>query len=1192
MHLTENQYRAIYEHDKNLIVVAGAGSGKTRVLVERYLALLDAHPDWPLNALVAITFTRKAAQEMRDRVRQALEARYREATDDDARQRWSERLGSMDSARIDTIHGLCVTILRANAAEAGIDPDFAVLDETEAQILLEDTLDAALQALIETENPLLELFRLYDAAALRSALEALISEEIAPLPADLFAFWVEDWQRHTREQINRLRRDAAFLQGVSWQPGGGWPPQDTEDKLMLLWRDCHAQLETLLNGDHEADLQPCLEALSWLNVLKVGNVGSGQYWGGKDGAQEARNVLMSIRTLAQAAVKEIGEPPGELEAQAARLLPLWHGLLGRMQAAYRRAKREQGVLDFDDLETLTCDLLTTHESVRARYQNAEFRHVLVDEFQDTNRVQWEIVRALANPVQAGSLFVVGDQKQSIYGFRGADVSVFGEVRRVLTGAHGDAEVALARSFRSHHPLVDCLNAIFGQVLRRDVDSMAYEYEVDLGEPMDAHRADPPANLPALELLLVARPYVSEKNPQPPDAEAVQSISSEDARRLEAYEIAHRLREMVDAGTLIFDRETDQTRPLDYGDVALLFQSMSNIMLYEEVFKAAGLPFVTIAGRGYYGRPEVWDLLNLLSALYNPADDLALASALRSPLFGLSDDALLALRITRDAAGERLPLWVALGQPERLPPDEIALVAFARDCLNHLRSLAGRVTISELLRAALERTGYLATLAGLPDGRRQRGNIEKLLDMAESSGKVTLGAFSQYLMDLSAREVREGEALLEAHGAVSLITAHNSKGLEFPVVVLMDCSWERNRRGDKLLLRGGDGLLACKVYNPETEKFDTTYSYRKAERLQSLREAAERKRLLYVAATRAQDYLLVSGQIEQTANGYKIKGWLEVLCEALSLQSRLDGEDDSLLDYPWGQMRLRIARDMPPPERFLPHEQDDILWDSAPVQAGQPLPGAAVMPPLLAAVQTDRRAIARHLSVTQIADLGSARFHGFYRQRFRQSLLNDAPARLEPVFRTHKHERLIGEIVHEALRWWEFPEDNPNLQNLLRSYAWELGIVDGMHQAQATIEAYLMLVDFQQTDVYRMVNSAQQVYRELPFIFETDQRIIHGVIDLLLLTAEGRWAVIDFKTSDVGQRPSLAALQRHARRYHLQVGAYASAAQRQLRETLKVDSVDIGVYIHYIRYRQTVQIASQTWQAALANLEGFIGNVMD
>ena len=200
--------------------------------------------------------------------------------------------------------------------------------------------------------------------------------------------------------------------------------------------------------------------------------------------------------------------------------------------------------------------------------------------------------------------------------------------------------------------------------------------------------------------------------------------------------------------------------------------------------------MTIAGKGYYDRQEVWDLLNLLRALYNPADDLSLAAALRSPLFSLSDDALLALRLLTDEHGESLRCGTRSITPDRVPPTNADWsISPATRCTTCARS-AGRVTIAELLRAALERTGYLAVLTGLPDGERRRGNVEKLIEKAETSGRLTLSAFTQYLKDMSESEAREGEAVLESEGAVQLMTVHKSKGLEFPLVVLVDAGYER------------------------------------------------------------------------------------------------------------------------------------------------------------------------------------------------------------------------------------------------------------------------------------------------------------------------------------------------------------------------------------------------------------------
>ncbi len=1174
MNLTPAQHRAIYQHHKNLVVVAGAGSGKTRVLVERYLSLLDQHPEWSLNALVAITFTRKAAQEMRDRVRQALEDRLTRTQSINEQRIWSDRIASMDSARIDTIHGLCATILRANAAEAGLDPDFVVLDDVDASILLESVIDDQLQAVVDEGHPAAQLFGEYDTKSLRDALKNFVESELIEISGDLFAHWQAAWEQSAAHEITILKQNADFLASTTWRPPGVWP---AGDKLTLIWEDCHRWIE-LFSGD--VSVQICLDSLRGLaDGIKV-NVGSSASWGGRDVLDESKAALKLIRESAKKLLEIIGDPPGAVEEKAALLLPLWYGLIQRIQAAYREAKQEQAALDFNDLERVTCDLLTNHATVRGRYQNTEFKHVLVDEFQDTNSAQWEIVRGLADPAVPGCLFVVGDQKQSIYAFRGADVSVFGGVRRTLTEIWGgDSEVMLSRSFRAHQPLVSCFNSLFERILTRDPASPVYEYQIDLGEAMDAHRLTPPADNPALEFWLVDKDAA--KNP-----DEKYGISAEASRRWEAFEIATRLRSMVESETPVFDR-VHGVRPMQYDDIALLFQSTSNITVYEDVFKAQGLPFVTVAGRGYYSRQEVWDLLNLLRALYNPADNLSLASALRSPLFGLSDDALLALRLVRGLDGERLTLWDALDVAQAVPPDEQNLVIFARDCLYHLRAMAGRVTISELLRVALAHTGYLATLTGLTDGARRRGNIEKLLDKAESSGKVTLGAFSQYLSDLSAREVREGEALVEVEGAVTLMTVHASKGLEFPVVVLVDASWERGSRDGGLLIHDPRGGLACKIYDSEEDKQVSPFNYRQATRLREMREIAERKRLLYVAATRAQDTLIVSGQISQSKNGTRKTGdWLNWMLEALDLHQELQqaGENPVLRD--WGSIRLNIS--VTPPEDFEEREEKSA-WDS--VQPG----GAAIQPPLMADVLVERTAVARHLSVTNLGDIGAAfnPENPYFRQRFRRDLLHDAPSHIDSVKHTRsKMGRVIGEIVHEALHWWDFFGENENLEQQLESYAWKQGVVDAVEHWQAVQKAHELLGRFQGSPIHKWVKESRKFYRELPFIYKTEKRIIHGVIDLLIQRADGTWVIVDYKTSHVlNGAKDRAAVEDHAQRYHLQVGAYAEAVIKQL-QLLKLDADKLQVYIHYIRYNQTIPIESKQWESALENLEGFIGSLIE
>jgi ATP-dependent helicase/nuclease subunit A len=1169
--LTEYQRAAIETHDRNLIVVAGAGSGKTYVLVERYLALLDRHPEWQLNQLVAITFTQKAAQEMRDRVREALALKLEAAADDGERTLWSTRLAAMDSARIDTIHALCASLLRANAAEAGVDPGFEVLDEVESQLLLENAIDDALRGLVAEGSPALELFREYDAHAVREMLAQFVGLEISALPDNLFETWTTSWLTYAEACLGALYDDADFQSAAGWQPLDGFPNGD--DLILNVWQNCLSCLEALHT---EVDLSAHLEILARLDKSIDLRGGKSAVWGGKEGLDEAKAMLKRLRACTQETLKLIGEPPGDSDRRAADLLPHWLTLVSCVQETYRRAKLDRAALDFDDLERLTRDVLRDHVHVRERYCGKEFRHVLVDEFQDTNAVQWEIVQALVSPQLPGSLFVVGDPKQSIYAFRGADVSVFESVRGQIAADRG-REIPLARSFRTHRVLVDCFNDLFARILVRDEHSPARAYQTTLDSPMEAQRQTAPCDDASLELILLDKTQLV-------DAED----KAEKARRWEARQIARRVRALVESGRPVYDKKLAAERPLTYGDVAMLFQSMSKITLYEDVFKEEGLPFVTVAGRGYYNRQEVWDMLNLLRALYNPADALALVAALRSPLFSLSDDALLALRFLANetyVSSDSLWLWKVLQlENPYLPADEAASASFAAACLNDLRRLAGRITISELLGIALERTGYLAVLTGLPDGARRRGNVEKLLEKAHASGKITLGAFSQYLKDLTDREIHEGEAALEGEGAVKLMTVHKSKGLEFSVVVLPDASWERGPRGGGALLAYDPAIgLACKVYDREKDKYVDTFASSRMVSLHKAREEAERKRLLYVAATRAQDALIVTGQVERKNERLRVSGWLEWLVAALDLQD-VELAERQVVTRDWGIVDLSL----PQPEAL---DVVNEIETSPRPEIEEPVPvdsGTYAAPPLLADVPVELDAPARALTATQIADLGGAIYgdgdSAFYSQRWRRSVLYDAPGRIERVSPADSglSSRKVGEMVRQALRRWLPATSEPELRARLAAFAWEGGLVLPHARDEAVEQALVLVRQVLLSDVEIWSASARQVYRELPFVFQTGERLIHGVIDLLMQRDDGIWALVDYKTPFVSSAADAAALVAHARRYHLQVGVYAAAA----RELLGLEQ--IGVYIHYIRHEQTIAIPMPIWQSALDQLEAHIG----
>ena len=1187
MQPTREQSDAIHISDKNLIVVAGAGSGKTRVLVERFLQLLGDNPEWRINSLVAVTFTREAAFEMRHRLRQTLERRARE----NKASHWARRLAQLDSARIDTIHGLCADLLRANAAQAGIDPKFAVLDENESAILLDDVVYDALATI---DAPLSTLFAHYDGFKIEEALRqtSLVNAEYAPVPEDadaLFRRWEREWADLVFDARRKLLNSAELaaihtLDAIA-----------ADDKLAALAAQYWRYLEQI---DEAKD---ALEITQLMTVCHaegaVGNKGSAKAWGGVEAKKEAADTLRQLRQRIGETLKEIGDPPAEIDRATAAMLPLWQQLLRKVRTTYRRRKRENAQLDFDDLERLAAQLLQ-QDSVRKRYRGAEFKHLLVDEFQDTNAAQWQIIRSLADLQRGGSLFVVGDPKQSIYQFRGADVSVFNHVRsQIADHAAGSARL-LSTSFRSHRPLVEQFNALFAKVLVRDESSPVKDFEVVFDKPMSASRADAPA-LPAITLqLLEAEERNEVGNVVLDHGGRRKTRPADELRRWEAFEIAAQIKRMIAEERPVFCKETRQTRAIAYRDAAVLFQSMTNLTLYEEVFKAQDIPFLTVAGRGFFDQQEVWDMLELLRFLHNPADDLSLASVLRSPIFAFSDDLLFALRLPNEHAAESrepLPLWQALriASQHSMPgvaENDLPAIKHALEILGALQSLAGRVTISELLRRALALTNYLAILTGLPDGDRRRGNVEKLLQLAEDSGKITLGKFARYLADLTAREAREGEAALEPGNAIRLMTAHASKGLEFPLVVLADASWERGDSGAPTVQVDPDYGLSCSIYSADSNKYESGFAHRRNRRLQALKEAAERKRLLYVAATRAQDYLLISGVVKQNRAGFwTSRGWLKLLMPALDLTD-IPRELQQRRVFAGCHLQIQMPPAPPGPQRFGHSARSAaMLWDAKAGTDDYP----PLMPPLMRPLQIDSGQTPGHISASQIAHLGAWR-HGSNAVERRQSarryhdiaLTGMSEDDYERAFEQHRNwARLIGRILHEVLRFAEFSLANAPSEDLIRSIAWEQGLTNAADLRDARHEISRLLREFTGSEAYQWIESARAaqspLYTELPFLFRTKAFVVHGVIDILLQRGDGEWVIIDYKTDRVAE----GEFTKHAKRYRMQLALYAAAAQEQLRLARPPLA-----YVHFIRGNQMIALASDDLQRELDELEKTIGEL--
>ncbi|KXK19478.1 MAG: UvrD/REP helicase [Chloroflexi bacterium OLB15] len=1145
--LTETQRAAIYRHDCNIAVSAGAGSGKTFILTNRFLALLEARPEWRLNQIVAITFTQKAAGEMRDRVRELLLAKAAETGDE----QWQARLNEMDSARIGTIHSLCASLLRANAAVMGIDPDFAVLDDAQSLLMRQNAVEDSLRDLAGMPESVLTLFDEYDPQLVINTLGESLRFDMRDLPPNLFERWNQAYEFALQQTIRQLTHTELVAAARDF----GFEGINGSDKLTEVWHECAGHMRALSSSDPET----AFNALRALSQARVGNVGGGGVWGD---VKSYRAVLIGAVAACKEAFATLGDAPNDNDARAALLLEGWRQAVTLAGDHYQRLKDAAHALDFDDLELKTRELLAIPE-VAARYDGAEFQHLLVDEFQDTSGAQWHIVRALANPQRAGALFIVGDPKQSIYRFRGADPTTFEQAQRAIIGS-GGLSLSLDESFRSHQPLVGCFNAAFSRILIRDELSPVARYQSTLGMPMHAHRVQPPCDEAAIELCLYNPKRMDEAN-------------SEERRVWEAQTIARQIQTLISSGRPCYDKTQHITRPLNYGDFAILFRGMRYVTLYETGLRDAGIPYVTLGGRSYYDRPEVWDVLHLLIALHNPNDELALASALRSPLFGFSDEMLLALRMP-DGDRARPTLWRALmAGSRRISETDQETAAFARKTLQKLSDLSGRISVAELMQLALDETGYLAILTALPDGARRRMNVEKLVSLAmqPAAASQSISTFTHTVQNLTELEVRESEAVVSVEGAVQIMSVHASKGLEFPAVIIADAANVGRRGSPELLLNDPDLGWVCRLQrSDDSDETPQAFAYRRAAYLEAQRDDAESRRLLYVAATRAQDLLIVSGEDKSDKTD-----WVSLLRSGLQIEAA-PSEDQAYEEIPfqgdWGTGRLIF------PEYTVDERPAARRRAIAPFS----MPETNItpeMPPLLTPLPTYQPRI-QGVRATALAALSDFVFAEpsqrlFMHTRWRAENLQSGahtisravamPGRISGV--------IIGELIHRALRWDTTAELQADLLERLQSEAWEMGLIREQDRIAAARQAYKAMIAVRKSAVYQQVLTAKQCFRELPFVLQLGRHTIHGTIDVVLQRNDGTWALIDYKTA--------AAPSQQAERDTLQVSVYAHAAA----ELLVLDDMD--VYIHYIRSNQTIEIARASWQQAFTGIEQAISEII-
>ena len=1086
MSLSDNQKPAITTRGCDVLVLAGAGTGKTRTLVARYLSLLAE--GLALRSVIAITFTKKAAWEMRNRVRTEV-SRYLEGRDltGDERQRWQDLYAKLDAARIGTIHSLCTEILRTHPVEADVDPLFDVSDEGHATILINRAIDEALAWAADRES-VVPLFVLLGEQGLRTTLDGLMQRR---LDAErVFAQQADELTNHWKTTL--LSRQEQILEVL--QDNSSW----TESIHMLECNIANNGMDkteiqrqkalAAVNGATASSLAEQLESLSSLQGISLLG-GSFKAWpGGKEQLADVKQALRTLRTMwrERADLLELTVTP--MDEILADSIPLLRQMFTFANARYSASKRERNALDFDDLESGALALLQAETSVRAYWQ-AEIGAILVDEFQDTNRRQRDLLHLLNGG--KGRLFAVGDAKQSIYRFRGADVTVFREEQQRIE-RDGGAVLTLDTSYRAHRALVEALNDLLRPVLGEEDQGSPW---VQPFSPLKYRRENrgPGFASPDIELLLTVGSKGSGALARSADALVERIVNLVESKDLRVTENGH-------------------SRALSYGDIAILCRASSSFAAYEDALEGR-VPFLTVAGRGFYGRSEVRDILNALQALADPTDDLALAGILRSPSFALSDVALYRIHQQRNG----LSLWEALREtrPDVLR-EEFEPAQRAIETIDALNKQAGRTPVATLLKRFLDNTNYRAALIKSGQKRGAR-NVAKLLTDAHASGIVSVGEFLEYVANLRDSGAREGEARDTSEGVVQIMSIHAAKGLEFPIVIIGDITYNRRGRNDLLIDPDLGALLPIR---DENENLSMAYQLGKF--FEDSQETAESNRLFYVAATRAREKLILNGCVElkQDKTLRNPKGWLGQACEPSGLH---EIEIESYNDEGEGAIHLNLAIGLTPLSCTIC--EPGYVWDF-PIIEGKAATEhpVSVPPPLLKPVS------ARDEPIDQRAE---------DRDRI-------PPQRVWQVVPTVKRPRapawVIGSIVHEALGAWRFTSDR--FAELAEARARECGITDRQQLRHASRESHRLLLRFQAHPLFQEMDGATRRLHEVPYsIPASDRSTENGVMDALFMQG-GVWTIVEFKTDAVRNQTEFERILDKTD-YLCQAQRYVNAAEQLL-----------------------------------------------
>jgi ATP-dependent helicase/nuclease subunit A len=1210
MEWTTEQKQVIELRDKNILVSAAAGSGKTAVLVERIInKITDKERPVDIDRLLVVTFTKAAAAEMRQRIGDAIEKK-REAHPEDKNLMRQSAL--IHNAQITTIDSFCLFVVRNHFGEIDLDPNFRIADEGELRLLERDVLDEVFekeyQLLLEEPNKRADFQNLVDAYSGKRNDQAVKDMVAQIYRMSCSSPWPKKWIRGlagnyritSREQMMNLPILAEMTTYV------GQLLADAYDRLLALQELAKAtdgpnvylpaiesDLAMLSETKALSDYEKYYDFFQNMNFAKLAPIR--KFEGDpakKEAVQDTRGQIK--KELEELRKKYFRMTPEEMFAQIMALRPVAEEL-SRLSLLYLDAlsdkKRKRRMVDFSDIEHFALQILVDEETGKTRRTAEEFRRhfeeIMIDEYQDSNQVQEEILCAISREEDGGhNRFMVGDVKQSIYRFRLARPELFMEKYKTYRSDGADCQrIDLHKNFRSRQEVVDFSNDVFAKIMQQDLGDVDYDERAAL--------------------------YCGAVYPDAPDMKSEVLLLDTDEpekKKLEARMTAERICRLMQE-TKVTDKGTGELRALRFSDIVILFRSLKEWGTeFAAVLAEYGIPAHVESSTGYFSAPEVQTVLNMLRILDNPLQDIPMAAVLKSPIVGLSEEELCEIRMSSPDTSFAAAAWACMkrtaeGGTELLSEEKLKAFYEIYTALRREKELP----IHELIAQILARTGYGNYAAALPAGEKRAANLHMLMEKAiayEQTSYKGLFHFIRYIDQLRKYEIDFGEADTtgENEDVVHIMTIHKSKGLEFPVVFVSGISKEFNQMDvkEKLVLHPDLGLG---IYQVSTEPKIKRPCFIKTEIAEHIRREnlGEELRVLYVALTRAKEKLILTGTVkdaEKKISGFTgnvLPGQPISFSQRVKAASYTDWIIPAVLSYPDTYALTVLTTDDLVLDAARRQAEDTLDYEALRIKIGQADPKRveeiagefSYIYPYQS--QMDRKSKysvseLKHDSMLQQYDAaeGEAELPDFlleehepYVPDFARETVDAGAGAVQPgTSQTGvRPGALRGTAVHRVMECLDFaslaevdPADGAQVSDFV---ARELSRMENGGEITPEMRSLVpdsMIGSFAKSSIAGKMAAAAlrgELFKEKPFVMEQDGVLIQGIIDVFWFEGD-HLAVLDYKTDRVASADELVM------RYDTQLKLYAQALDRIFGGEAQKRTTE-ETYIYSFRLKEVVRL---------------------